>query len=169
MTTYPHRAHVGGPHVDFWVAAAVLSAAAFVGLGAWVLVDRYAGGSAATHDATALIDKFDAAASANDARAAGALLTFDVEVWMPSGSKIVGPKGFATYALGPGLLVERVAPVTVKGDFATTYVKFTAGGGAIKAAPMIMTIQMKEGKIFRIWMFRLGVTAPFDNTATPTF
>ena len=89
MTTYPHRIHVHRPHVNWPLVAIVGLAAALIGLGSWVLVDRYAGGGGATQDATTLIDRFNAAVSANDAKAASALLTFDVEVWMPSGSKIV--------------------------------------------------------------------------------
>ena len=138
------------------------------GLGAWVLVDRYTGGSTATHDATTLIDKFNAAASANDAKAASALLTFDVEVWMPSGSKIVGPKAFAMYALGPGLHVQRTAPVTVEGDFATTFASFTLPGmQAGRQGHAVMVFQLLGGKILRAWSFELGVTKPFDNAVKP--
>ena len=165
MTAYPHRIHLRRPHVNRWLVAAVVFAAAFAGLGAWVLVDRNTG-SGATHDATTLIDKFNAAASANDAKAASALLTFDVEVWMPSGSKIVGPKGFATYALGPGLYVQRTAPVTVEGDFATTFAEYrTAESGGL--GKLLTVYQLREGKILREWIFELGTTKPFANTVIP--
>jgi hypothetical protein len=167
VTTYPHRIHVGRPHVNLWFVVVAL-AAALVGLGAWVLVDRYAGGGGATHDATTLLDDFNATGATNDGAAASALLTSDAVMWSAE-TKIVGRKAIADQiATTPGLLVERVAPVTVKGDYATTFIKFTAGG-VIKNAPMIMTVQLKGGKIFRIWTFALGQTAPFNNTATPSF
>ena len=168
MTTYPHRIHVHRPHVNWPLVAIVGLAAALIGLGSWVLVDRYAGGGGATQDATTLIDRFNAAVSANDAKAASALLTFDVEVWMPSGSKIVGPKGFATYALGPGLHVQRTAPVTVEGDFATTFVSFTLPSTqAGQQGHAVMVFQLAGGKISRAWIFQLGVTKPFDNAVMP--
>jgi len=168
VTTYPHRIHVHRPHVKWPFVAIVGLAAALVGLGSWVLADRHAGGGGATQDATTLIDKFNAAASANDAKAAGAVLTFDVEVWMPSGAKIVGPKGFATYALGPGLHVQRTAPVTVEGDFATTFVSFTLPGmQAGRQGHAVMVFQLAGGKISRAWIFQLGVTKPFDNAVMP--
>jgi SnoaL-like protein len=163
VTAHPHRPHVNRRLVGF-----VALAAALVGLGGWLLANRYTGGGGATQDATTLIDKFNAAASANDAKAASALLTFDVEVWMPSGSKIVGPKGFATYALGPGLRVQRTAPVTVEGDFATTFVSFTLPGmQAGQQGHAAMVFQLASGKILRAWSFQLGVTKPFDNAVMP--
>ena len=166
VTTYPHRIHVHRPHRNGPLVAIVGLTAALTGLGSWVLVDRYAGG--ATQDATTLIDKFNAALSANDAKAASALLTFDVEAWMPSGSQIVGPKGFATSALGPGLHVQRTAPVTVAGDFATTFASFTLPSmQAGRHGHAAMVFQLAGGKISRAWIFQLGVTKPFDNAVMP--
>lgn len=167
VTTYPHRIHVGRPHLSLWFVVAAL-AAALVGLGAWVLVDRYVGGGGATQDATSLIDRFNAAAT-NDGAAVSALLTSDAVLWSAE-TPIVGAKAIANQiANTPGLLIERVAPVTVKGNFATTFIRFSAVGGAIKNAPMLMVTELKDGKIFRIWTFALGETTPFNNTATPSF
>ena len=60
--------------------------------------------------------------------------------------------------------VERVAPVTVDGDFATTFMKYTsvsAGGTEVGV------FQLEEGKILRYWFFKLGATPPFDDAVMP--
>ena len=167
MDAPPVREH-HRPHISLWLVAEVGLAAGLIALGSWVLVDRYTGGGGATHDATTLIDDSIAAATPTTAKAATALLTSDVEVWMPSGVKIEGAKGYARYALGPGLHLERTAPVTVDGDFATTFVTFTLP--TMKAGQegrAVAVFQLKGGKIFRVWYFQLGVTEPFDNAVTP--
>lgn len=166
MTTYPHRIQVRFPHVNVLLVAVVGLALALVGLGSWVLVDRYAGGGGATQDATALIDKFNAAGNAGDASALVALVTSDV-VMRSEGSVITGAQalgGAATVASFQGLRVERIAPVTVEGDFATTFLRATQPGSV---RTMLAVNQIKDGKIFRIWGFDLGVTPPFENAVMP--
>lgn len=166
MTTYPHRIHVHRPHINGWLVTVVGLAAALIALGSWVLVDRYTGGGGATQDATTLIDNFNAAGSANDRKAAAALLTSNAVMWT-NGTTITGAKAIANeIATTPGLHVERTAPVTVNGDFASTLVNFSALGGAIKG-PMVNVFQLKDGKIFRMWLFALGVTPPFTNAVMP--
>ena len=73
-TTYAPPTHVRRPHANLWLVAVVALAAALMALGAWVVVDRYAGAGGVTQDATALIDDFNAAINAGDADAIGALL-----------------------------------------------------------------------------------------------
>ncbi len=159
MTTYVPEAHVRRRHVNVWLVAVVGLAAALVALGTWVLVDRYAGGDSATQDATTLIDDFNAALSAGDVDAVAALITNDF-VMRSLGETLTADQFLA--AGGPVPSAERIAPVTVEGDFATTYVKVSA-----VANPLIAVYQLEDGKIFRLWGFELGSTPPFDNAVLP--
>ena len=61
--------------------------------------------------------------------------------------------------------VERVAPVTVNGEYATSFVRLSAPGYG--SAISISVFQMKDGKIVRQWNFVPGQTAPFDNAVLP--
>lgn len=142
----------------------VALAAALVGLGGWMLVNHYTGGGPA-QDATALVDDFASAANANDAKAVSALFTSDTEVWMPSGSRIVGRSGVSTYVVGPGLHLERTAPVSADGDFATTF--FTFAAPDVPQGHAVMVFRLENGKIARLWSFQLGITKPFENTPGP--
>lgn len=163
-TTYapPVRAHRA--HVNPWLVAVIGLAAALVALGAWVLVDRYTGGDTATQDATTLIDDFSAASSARDGTAAAALLTSDAVLWQTGETVATGKEEIANLISGQaGLSVERIAPVTINGDYATTFVRFSAAG--LPTVPMLSVYQIKDGKIARIWAFKLGTTAPFDTAA----
>lgn len=167
MTHYAPQAHIRRPHVDLRLVAAVVFAAAFAGLGAWVLVDRYTGGATPTEQATTLLDKWYAAASANDAAALFALHTANSVTWS-DGTKFVGANAIANeIAATPGLTIHRIAPVSVSGDFASTFIRFSVPIAGIDG-PMADLYQFKDGKIFRHWAFALGVTPPFDNTALPT-
>lgn len=163
MTTYPHphRVHVRRPHVDLWLVAVVGLAAALVGLASWVLVDRYAGGSSAAENATTLLDNFNAATTRGDAKAATALVTSDF-VLSSAGTTIAGPKAFAN-EIGPhdGMTVDRIAPVSVNGDYATTFIHFRVAG--IVDSPMLAVFQIRDGKVARLWTFVPGQTAPFTS------
>lgn len=167
VTTYPHshRIHVRRPQVTLSLVVIVVLAAALVGLGAWVAVDRLTGGGGATQDATTLIDKLYANISAGNADAAAALYTPDAIVWNAGGL-------FRTYS-GMAEIREslqgsnyyytatRSAPVTVQGPFAATYFSSPQS-----KAPILIVFQLRDGKIFREWGFQLGTTKPFD-TAKP--
>ena len=127
MTTYPHSARLHLPHINPWLVAVAGLGAALIGLGAWVLVDRYAGGTSATQDATTLIDGFKPSGGAGDSGALAAVLTSDV-VMTSEGTVISGAQslvGAAVMASAAGLRVERIAPVVVHGDFATTFLRAT--------------------------------------------
>ena len=160
-TTYAPPAHARRPHVSRWVVAIAVLAAALVGLGVWALVDR-SSGSGATEDATTLIDDVDAAWSAGDTSALSALYANDAVV--RSLGDTFGAKAISSGALGPpvaGFHVERVAPVTREGDFATTFVKISGIG--LDETPVLAVFQLKDGKIVRHWGFGMGTTTPFDN------
>ena len=160
MTTYVPEAHVRRPHVNVWLVAVVALAAALVALGTWTLVDRYASGPGAAQDATTLIDDFNAALSTGDANAVAALLADDAVV-RSLGDTYTADEVVAAAAASP-LPSERIAPVTVEGDFATTYVEVSPA-----ANPLVSVFQLKDGKIFRLWGFELGSTPPFDNAVLP--
>lgn len=166
-SVYAPPVHAHRAHVSLWLVAVIGLAAALVALGTWVLVDRYTGGDTATQDATTLIDDFGAASSAHNGEAAAALLTSDAVLWS-NGATISGRKAIANeIATTPGLRVERAAPVTVEGEFASTFSTFSVAVAGVDRAPMITVYQLKDGKIFRLWDFAVGVTPPFDSVAKP--
>ena len=166
-SVYAPPVHEHRAHVNRWLVAVVGLAAALVALGTWLLVDRYTGGDTATQDATTLIDGFGAASSAHDGEAAAALLTSDAVLWS-NGTTISGRQAIADeIATTPGMRVERTAPVTVEGEFASTFSTFSVPVAGVDRAPMITVYQLKDGKIFRLWDFALGVTPPLDSAATP--
>lgn len=160
--THTPAAHAHRFHVNPWLVTVVALAAALVALAAWVVVDSTTGGDSATEQATALIDDFSAASSANDATAAMALATDDVVLWS-AGDEIVGAKAWGDAIAGTATLtVERIAPVSVEGDYATTFARFAVPASGIDST-MIQVYQLEDGKIARLWQFVSGVTEPFDN------
>jgi ketosteroid isomerase-like protein len=155
--------HAHRPHVNPWLVAVIALSAALVALAAWVIVDNYTGGDTATKDATALIDDFNAASSANDAAAAKALMTNDTVLWS-NGDVIKGADAWASAIAGtPGLIVERLSPVTVNGDYATTFARFAVTSLPGIDGPTIQVYQLENGKIARLWMFVPGMSQPLDN------
>ncbi len=167
MTIYPqpqlHRLHLHRPHVSLWPVAVVGLAAALIGLGTWVLVDHYAGGSSTTQDATRLVDKWAAAWSSHNAPAVASLYTKDGVLSHSTGGRTVGSQAIADlvpFETTIHLQVERIAPVTVTGDFASTFVRVSQSG---LPATWLVVFQLKEGKILREWHLALGVTPPLDN------
>ena len=164
MTTYAPEVHVDRRHVNYWLVAVAALAVAFVALGTWVIADRYAG----PDDTTALIDDLSAAWSTGDVDALNSLYTSDAVAIFGGDMTVSGLKaitGGVPSAVAEGLTVERVAPVTVDGDFATTFVRYTTNSG--QEGTMVAVFQLEDGKIVRHWDFELGVSAPFDNAVTP--
>jgi hypothetical protein len=87
-------------------------------------------------------------------------------IWS-NGSTFVGSKNMVKEIMStPGLSVKRLAPVSVEGEFATTFVQFAVPAAGING-PMVDVFQLKDGKIFRMWAFALGVTPPLDNAVMP--
>ena len=164
-TSYAPPAHARRPHVSLRLVAVVSVAAALVGLGTWVLVDRASDGGGAGREATTLIDDFNAAINGGDENAIADLLAKDFE-GRSLGDTAVGADTTATglaSASARGLRVERVAPVSVEGRFATTYVRYTEPG---LTGTIVSVFQIADGKILRLWGFEPGVTPPFDNAVT---
>ena len=160
MTTYVPEVHARRPHIDYWLVAVIALAAALIGLAAWVLVDRYAGTDPAA-EATALVDDWIAAVNADyPADALAPLITSDFEV-RTSGDVYTADE-FLARATSP-VGAERIAPVTVEGDFATTYSTLSGLPGTTH----LTVFQFEEGKISRLWSFQLGSTPPFDNAVLP--
>ena len=144
-----------------WVVVGLL-AAALVALGAWVIVDRYTGPEA---DATALIDDLAAAWSNGDVDAIKGLYANDVVYKEPlSGGTTSGLSALIAEvpeAVAVGFTMERVAPVTVEGDFATTFVHYTPT--VVGQSTVVAVFQLEDGKIVREWPLQPGVTPPLDN------
>lgn len=163
MTTYAQKTHGHRRlHLDPWLVAVVVLAACLVGLGAWVIVDGYTGGDTATEDATALIDNVNTAFTTNDASALPEYYASDAVI-RSLGQEYVGIESIQSLASGTWQ-AERVAPVAVDGEYATTLVRLTAGD---QAATGVATFQIEDGKIVRQWGFAFGETPPFDNALTP--
>lgn len=146
-----------------WVVVGVL-AAALVGLGAWMIVDRYTGPEA---DATALVDDLTAAWSTGDVEALQDVYTTDaivVTAWGGQYTRLHQIMAEVPAAAGFGYRAERIAPVTVEGDFASTFLSYSTAAG--EEGTLVTVFQLRDGKILRQWDFEPGVTAPLDNTST---
>jgi SnoaL-like protein len=165
VTTYPHQIDVRRPHMNYWLAAVAGLAAALVALGAWVIVDRHTGGGA-TEGATTLIDELNTAYSTGDPSAIPSLYASNAVIRsIGVGETYAGVSAIRPLADG-SFTVERIAPVTVNGEYATTFVKLTDRVGQ-RAATSFSVFQIKDGKVVRQWNFVPGKTPPFDNAAMP--
>jgi ketosteroid isomerase-like protein len=165
--THTPPTHLHRPHVNLWLVAVVVLAAVLVGLGTWVLVDRYAGGSGATQDAATLIDGSNAAISNADAAALASFYAPNAVITRDDGGVTAGAeaiRGLVPMTQSLDYKVWRVAPVSVEGDFATTFLQYTSTMGE-GTEPAVY--QLREGKILRMWFFKLGDTPPFDNAVMP--
>lgn len=152
-------------HFDPWHGAVVVLAAALVALAAWVVIDNVTGGDSATEDATALIDDFSAAATANDGATAMTMMTDDIVLWS-NGDVISGAQALADEITStPTLTIERIAPVSVEGEYATTFARYGVPGAGYEPATSVFVYQLRDGKVARLWSFVFGVTEPFDNVA----
>ena len=166
MTTHPHHIDVRRPHVNYWLVAVIGLAAALVALGAWVIVDRYTGGSGATQDATALIDDLNTAYSTGDPSAIGSLYASNAVIRsIGVGETYTGVRAIRPLADG-SFTVERIAPVTVNGEYAMTFAKLTDLVGQ-RSTRSFSVFQIKDGKVVRQWNFVPGQTPPFDNAVSP--
>ena len=166
MTTM-HAPEIGvhRRHIDLWRVAVIGLAAALVALGAWVLVDRYTGPE---YDAATLVDDLGAAWSTGDADAIRSLYTTDAIVVTAWGDRYVGLDQIVdevSGAVGIGFKTERIAPVTVEGDYATTFLRYSTAGG--EEGTLVSVYELQDGKILRMWDFEPGVTSPLTNAVTP--
>lgn len=169
MTTYPHphRAHLRRPHVNLWLVAVVGLAAALIALGAWVIVDRTTGGNSATEKAATLIDKSNLAIATGDKNAISTFFAKGAVMRsIGTGETYAGLNAIRNLANG-SFTPERVAPVTMHGGFATTYVRLTTAGG--QTGTTLSVFEIKDSKIVRQWNFQAGVTPPFDNAVATDF
>lgn len=154
MTHAPHPVHAHRVHVDWWLATVVALAAALVGLGAWVIVDQFTG---AERDATALIDDMYATVSAPAPTREGlaAVYTSDAVIYNSDGVAIAIGIDQIMAVIPDGTQIERVSPVVVDGDLATTLSTMRGVEN-----PLVTTYLMRDGKIARQWGLELsGFTA----------
>jgi ketosteroid isomerase-like protein len=143
-----------------WIVVGVL-AAALVALGAWMIVDRYTGPEA---DATALVDDLATAWSTGDVNAIQDVYTSDaivVGAWGNELTRMSQILAEVPNAVAIGYQAERVAPVTVEGDFASTFIRYSTTAG--EEGTLVTVLQLQDGKIVRHWDFEAGVTAPLTN------
>jgi hypothetical protein len=101
----------------------------------------------------------------NDAKAIAARLTTHAVLYQ-RGDSVAGANTIGKVIAGQAGTknLERIAPVAVNGEYATTLIHFSAIGGA-EDWPQLQVFQIKEGKIARILGFLLGETPPFENIA----
>ena len=164
-TTHAPPVHAHRLHFDAWHVAVVVLAAALVALAAWVVIDNVTGGDSATSDATALIDDFSAAASANDGATAMTMMTDDAVLWS-NGDVISGAAAWAdAIDTTPTLTIERTAPVSVEGEYATTFALYGVPGVGLEPTTFVMVYQLRDGKVARLWAFLPGTSEPMDNIA----
>ena len=152
MTTQIPEVHARRPHINFWLVAVIALAAGLVALGAWTLVDRYTGSNT---EAAEIIDDLNTAVNAGDAEAVRELFARDAVFEMPTGEQVSGLDNVVNAALiphGAGFQVERVAPVTAEGDFATTFLKYSNGAEGVE----LLVLQFEAGKIVRLWVYAHG-------------
>jgi hypothetical protein len=161
-TTYAPHAHLRRPHVDLRLGVIVGLVAALVALGSWVLVDRLAtGGGGATQSATTLIDGVNTAFSTGNMNAIPSLYAGNAVMrTIGVGETYVGVTSIQALATGD-FRAERIAPVTVNGEFASTFVRLSSGN---ETKLSISVFQIRDGKILRQWNFAPGETPPFDNS-----
>lgn len=169
MSTHAAGVHRHRVHIDPWHLAVVLLGAAVIALGAWTVIDQTRGGSdSATKDATALIDNFNAAAVANDGAKARTMMTPDV-VLTSNSDVITGAKAWADAVdTTPTLVLDRVAPVSVEGDYATTLIRYGVPGVGYEPRTSVWLYQLREGKIARAWAFVTGVAGSPLHNALPS-
>lgn len=144
----------------FWIVVGVV-AAALVALGAWMIVDQYTGPEA---DATALVDDLATAWSAYDVDAVKSVYAPDAVLVTAWGSSFDGTAQLVdnvATAESVGFKVERIAPVTIEGDFATTFMRYSSGAG--EEGTLVSVFQLQDGKVLRHWDFEPGVTEPLDS------
>ena len=164
-TTHAPPVHAHRVYFDPWHIAVVVLAAALVALAAWVVYDNATAGDSATQDATALIDDFNAAAVANDGAKAMTMMTPDAVLWS-NGDVITGAKAWGNAIdTTPTLVLDRLAPVTVEGNYATTFVNYGVTGLGLGPTNSVFVYQLRDGKIAKAWAFVIGVTPPLDNIA----
>jgi len=164
MTTYAPEVHAHRRHVNYWLVAVIALAVALVALGTWIIVDQYQG----PDDTTALIDDVTAAWSNGDANALKSLYASDAVYVEPFGDTLSGVKeitGMVPSAAAAGFKLERVAPVTVEGDFATTFLRYSTSSG--EEGTVVAVYQLENGKVVGEWALQPGSTPPLDNAVTP--
>jgi hypothetical protein len=145
--------HAHRLHFDPWHVAVVVLAAALVALGAWVVIDNVTAGDSATDNATALIDDFNAAATANDGAKAMTMMTPDAVLWS-NGDVITGAPAWGdAINTTPTLVLDRIAPVSVNGEYATTLVRYGVPGLGYEPRTSVFVYQLRDGKIARAWSF----------------
>ncbi|HZD87606.1 MAG TPA: nuclear transport factor 2 family protein [Gaiellaceae bacterium] len=171
MATHAHPVGVRRARFDPWHVAVVVLAAVVVGLGAWVVVDKTTGGggTVTASDATALIDNFNAAAMANDGAKAMTMMTPNAVLWS-NGDVTTGAKAWAgAIDTTPSLVVERVAPVTVEGNYALTFANYGVPGLGYQVVKSVFIYQLRDGKIAKLWTFVPGEagSAPLDKVQPP--
>lgn len=149
-----------------WLLTVVVLAAALIGLRAWVIVDHTGGGGgSATKDAATRGDtdgQVRRGAQNRQSRRAQGMVAPNI-VMRSEDNVVKGVDtliGRARISAMTDLKVERIAPVTVNGDFAATFIRATEGG---ISRVLLSVHQIKDGKIPRVWAFDLGTTPPFDN------
>ena len=160
MTTYVPEVHTRRPHVNVWLVAVIALAAALVGLGIWVLVDRTTSsatpGLASPEVASMLEDRL-AALNSGDAEAISTFYTANAVLEehdvtptrVTRGSEAIG-SAIAFYVNSYGMQLERVSPIIQTGRGvaeAVTYPPDPSSGWTL-----VYLLDRDSGKITHQWV-----------------
>lgn len=140
-------------------AVAVL-AAGLASLGGWVLVDHYTGSPSAAEQ---IVDRFATVWSSGSGAGASTIYAPTAVEKAFDGSTITGSAALGALIQQAGtidLKVERLTPVSVSGEFVSTFVRL---GSTTGSNTILLVLQVRDGKIVRQWNFTPGLTQPFDN------
>ena len=127
-----------------------------------------AGLSEAGKSPATLIDRVQAAWSSGNGEAVPSLFASNAEFIDGSGTKYVGRAEIAAKMDqihgSINWKIKRVATVSARGDYASTFSAWTAFGGSSKGATWDLS-QIRNGKVVRHWSMELGQTPPLRNAA----
>jgi uncharacterized protein (TIGR02246 family) len=135
--------------------------AILIGLGAWAVYDVATG---TEQTATQLIDDAAAAWTAPDLATFVDVYTDDAVVVGADGTRLYGVQAIyddAARLVPVDFAVERVAPVTTEGTYATTFVHWTS---RVQEGTRAVVAELANGRISGMVVVELGPGFPLDVT-----
>jgi hypothetical protein len=147
------------PHGALWLVVGIGLLAILIGLGAWAVYDLT---SSSETTATQLIDDATAAWTDPDLATFGDVYTDDAVVMRADGTRLFGVRAIYADAarLAPlDFAVERVAPVTTEGRYASTFVHWTS---RVQEGTRLMVAELENGRVSGMVLVDLGPGFPLD-------
>jgi len=156
-TTYAPHAHVRRPHGVLWLGVGIGLLAILIGLASWAVYEQVTGPE---QTATQLMDDATVAWTAPTMGAFADVYTDDAVVVLADGTELFGVEAIhgAAARLAPvSFAAERVAPVTVEGDYATTFVHWTS---RVEEGTQAQIARLEDGRIAELAVIELGPGFP---------